>query len=83
MEKNNLTSFMKVSLGLIIATIILKFMLGADVTHLVGLAEKGGSMVTIESIILLIKTIVITPLACGIGFLFFELVDFFSKKIKK
>jgi uncharacterized membrane protein YkvI len=83
MKKNNLTSFMKASLGLIFATIILKFMLGSDITHLVALAEKGGSMVTIESIILLIKTIVITPLACGIGFLFFELIDIFSKKVKK
>lgn len=82
-KTKTLSTLVKWSIGMILATFIMKFIMGLDVTTLVqslSATKEIGTNAIFHGIILLVKTIVMLPLSIGIGVLLMELLDTFASK---
>lgn len=76
--KKPLSSVFKLAAGLILGTLIMKFVLGFDAKPLINVlsADKSvGFSAVLQALILLIQTLISLPLCVGFGILLIEILD--------
>ncbi|MCF6808567.1 hypothetical protein L3V79_09215 [Thiotrichales bacterium 19S9-12] len=82
-SKKRLSSTVKFAIGFILATLIMKFILGNDAAVLVNILSKEKVIhadALLQAVILLIQTLISLPLCLGFGVL---LVEFFDEVISR